>query len=180
MHTHNRNKGREEFTNFGPILLTDFGNLVCLELLFAHTTQFLHTPSGDYALMSWIFVEWPGGVLLWFRDLRIPDLKFLSTLFWLDLMGLASRAGSVALQTSFGGKGPHLKQWLVTLLSAPNSFLTEVFLSHKANVRKSVALSLVSPPFHYRPHHFPISDWLNDWRDRRNWPGESGEPVASA
>ena len=48
------------------------------------------------------------------RDLQIPDHKFLSTLFWLDPMGLASQAGRVALLTSFVGKEPHLKQWLVT------------------------------------------------------------------
>ena len=73
------------------------------------------------------------------------DLKFLSMHFWLGPMGLASRAGSMALLTSFGGKGPHLKHWLVTLLCAPDGFLTEVFLSHKANARKSVALPPVSP-----------------------------------
>ena len=58
----------------------------------------------------------------------ISDLKFLSTLFWLGPMGLASGAGSgVALLTSAGRKGSHLKQWLAMLLSAPHGFLTEVF-----------------------------------------------------
>ena len=96
------------------------------------------------------------------RVLRIPDLKFLSTLFWLGLMGLASGAGSVALPTSFGDKGPHLKQWLVALLSVPDAFIimfSGVFLSRKANSRKFHALLPVSAPFHHHPHHFPFSDW---------------------
>ena len=59
-------------------------------------------------------------------------------------IGLARGAGSVTLPTSFVGKGPHSKQWLVMLLSAPDSFLTEVFVSCKANDRKSVSLAPVS------------------------------------
>ena len=90
---------------------------------------------GTYAPRSCIFGEWPGGELLRSRDLRIPDLKFFSMLFWLGLMGLASRVGSVALPTSFGGKGPQLKQWLVMLLSALNSFLTG-FLGFSSVVRQ--------------------------------------------
>ena len=46
--------------------------------------------------------ERPGEVLLRCQDLRIPDLKFVSMLFWLGPMGLASGTGSVALPTSFG------------------------------------------------------------------------------
>ena len=38
-----------------------------------------------------------------------PRVKFLSTLL-LDQTGLPSEADSAALPTSFGGKGPHLKQ----------------------------------------------------------------------
>ena len=52
-----------------------------------------------------IFGEWPRGALP-----GSSDLKFFSTFFWLGPMGLARGAGSVALPTSFGGKGPHLKQ----------------------------------------------------------------------
>ena len=73
------------------------------------------------------FVQRHGGSLTSSRELRIPDLKFWSVLFWMSPVGLASGAGSVTLPTSFEGKGPHLKQWLVTLLSAPDSFLTELF-----------------------------------------------------
>ena len=36
--------------------------------------------------------------------MRSSDLKFLSTFFWLGPVGSASRAGSVALLTSFGGR----------------------------------------------------------------------------
>ena len=40
-----------------------------------------------------------------------PRSQFLRACFSVQTrMGLASGAGSVALPTSFGGKGPHLKQ----------------------------------------------------------------------
>ena len=93
----------------------------CRRLLPGRHLNRCASPSGDYALKSWIFVERPGGALTRSRNLRIPDLKFLSTLFCLGPIGLASGAGSVALPTSFGGNGPHLKEWLVMLLSAPDA-----------------------------------------------------------
>ena len=41
------------------------------------------------------FLRVPRGALPGSRDLRIPDLKFFSTLFWLNTMGLVSGRGSV-------------------------------------------------------------------------------------
>ena len=79
---------------------------------------------------------------------RILYLKFLNMLFWLGPIGFASGAGSMTLQTSFWGKGPHLKQWLVMLLSAPDSFLrfSGVFLSHKANAGNLLHCPRCPPP----------------------------------
>ena len=51
-------------------------------------------------------------------------------------MDLASGVGSVALSTSFRGNGPHLMQWLVALLSAPDGLLTKVFRGLSSVVRQ--------------------------------------------
>ena len=122
------------------------------------------------------------------RDLQIPDHKFLSTLFWLDPMGLASQAGRMALLTSFVGKEPHLRHWLITLLSAPNGFVTEVFQAQRFRNWGFPGFSLVvrqmpgnllhcsqcpfPPLFHHHPHHLPLSNWAN----RSNWPEANGLP----
>ena len=50
--------------------------------------------------------EWPGVVLPRSRDLRIPDLKFLSMLFWLDPMDLAIGAGRVTLRLHLEERDP--------------------------------------------------------------------------
>ena len=87
------------------------------------------------------------------RGLRIIDLIFSARFSGPTWLGLASGAGSVVLLLHLQERDHICSNWLVTLLSAPIGFLTEVFLSCKANVRKSVALPPVSPSFHYHPHH---------------------------
>ena len=42
-----------------------------------------------------------------------------SQIFWLGPIGLVSGGGRVALPTSFGGKGPHLKQWAAPAPAPP-------------------------------------------------------------
>ena len=64
-------------------------------------------------------------------------------LSWLDPMGLASGAGS---PTDFiCRKGTPFEAMTRHATKYPYGFLTEVFLSRKANARKSFALPLVSP-----------------------------------
>ena len=94
------------------------------------------------------------GVLLRSRDLQIPDLKFLSKLFWLRPMGLASRAGSMALLTLFEGKGSHLKQWLVMLLSTPDGCLR--FSLVKRQMPGNLLYCPWCTPHH--PYHLPYSE----------------------
>ena len=71
------------------------------------------------------------------------------------------------LPNSFGGKGPHLSRWMVQQLHLTVSYLrlSEVFLSCKANAKRSV---------HSPRDHFIISLIISDrrdWRDTRGkWP----------
>ena len=62
-------------------------------------------------------------------------------------MGLANGAGSVTLPTSFGGKGPDLKQWLVTQLSAPRRFPNLGFPVFSSVVRQMPGNLLHCPRF---------------------------------
>ena len=61
-----------------------------------------------------------------------------------------------AILTSFGGKGPHLRRWLVAQLSS-DGLLAEVFLTCKANARRSVH----SPRLHII--------WSLSLADRSDW-----------
>ena len=65
------------------------------------------------------------------------------------------------LPTSFGGKGPHLRRWLVAQLLHRLRF-SGVFLSYKANARRSV---------HSPQDHFIINLIISDRRDWRNTRG---------
>ena len=119
-------------------------------------------------MRSWIFEEWTGREVPRSSDSRSQILEY--THFWLDPMGLARRAGTVALLTSFVGKEPHLRHWLITLLSTLNGFLTEVFLSRKANAWKSVALL---------PSLFIIFPWATEQievTDLRQMAYQAGNP----
>ena len=132
-------------------------------------------------ITDWIFEEWPRGAL----PVSL-HLKFLSMPFWLDPMGLASRAGSLALPTSFGGNGSHLKQWLVMLPSAPppDGFPNWGFLGFSSVVRQMPGnlLHCTQCPPHsiFSLIIFPSA---TESRDTRNWPGANGlpgwEPVTS-
>ena len=51
---------------------------------------------------------------------------------------------------SFGGKGPHLRQWPIVQPSS-NGLFAGIFLSLKANARRSLCADPVS--FHCHPYH---------------------------
>ena len=60
------------------------------------------------------------------RDLRIPDLKFFSTLFWLGRIGLVSGASSIALPDFIWRKGISFEAMTVHATKLHDRFLTEV------------------------------------------------------
>ena len=74
------------------------------------------------------------------------------------------------LPTSFGGKGPHLKWWLVTQASL-DGLLARVFLGHKENARRSVhspQYNLISASSLANKHVWSDTwckwPWLGTWR----------------
>ena len=69
------------------------------------------------------------------------------------------------LLTSFGGKGPHLKQWLVTLRSAPNALLTEVFWGFPQSLGKCQEICALPPVFLPTPLS-PSSSFLHRLTDK--------------
>ena len=133
--------------------------------------------------LNFLGVAWRA--LLRSRDLRIPDLTLLSTLFWLDPMGLGSGADSVALTTTFGGKGPPFEAMTCHATKCPRRFPNWGSPGFSSVVRQMPVNLLHCPRC---PPHYIITliTFLSatDRRDRRSWPGANGlpgwEPVASA